>query len=85
MSQNQLEIECVKDFVCLIDPFINPKKYCNWLEPSFPDGTAAACRDLTSRLCSSICTPASGSQKFLHTDLFILWHAAECSLTADLM
>lgn len=70
---------------CLIDPFINPKKYCNWLEPQFPDGMAAVCRALTSKLCFSVRTPASGSQKFLHTNLVILWHRARCSLTADLM
>lgn len=70
---------------CLIDPFINPKKYCNWLEPPFPDGMAAVRRALTSKLCFSVRTPASGSQKFLHTNLVILWHVARCSLTADLM
>lgn len=32
--------------LCLIDPFINARKYCNWHVTSFPDGSAAVHREI---------------------------------------
>jgi len=82
---NVMNMINMKDSVCLIDPFINPRKYCNWHVPSSRWISSGTQRNLASKRCFSVFMPACGSQIFLRTDLVVLWRAAKSSLTTGLM